>query len=268
MLGFLGIGLIAYVFDIRRIIFSSFACCALLCVFLKSASNANLKMPELNDETKVSIGHINVSSAEESYEALTNELVHRNLDIISFQEVKPDWSRILKSSLLETYPHYTENIRIDPFGMAIYSKFPILQVDTLFIENVPFLSAKVQVAEKNDITIVNTMIIPSINSSLDSTQQNQLRYIQSYLQENEGTELVLGDFNMVYWSNRIRDFRENASLMNSRRDVSQSVLTVPYDHIFHSSDLECTMFRDMIDTSGNRIGIFANLQFYNGPKEL
>lgn len=268
MLGFLGIGMIAYLFNARRIIFSSFAACALLCVFLKSASNSNLKMPEINDETKLSIAHVNVTSAEESYEALTNDLLSRNLDIISFQEVKPDWSRFLRQSLEETHPYIIENVRIDPFGMAIYSKFPFQYIDTMFAEEVPFLSAKIELSEETEITIVNTMILPSINSKLDSTQRGQLQYIQEYLKANEGSELVIGDFNMVYWSNRIREFRESAALLNSRRDVSQSVLSVPYDHIFHSSDLECTMFRDMIDSSGNRIGIFANLQYYTHPTEL
>jgi len=268
MLGFLGVGMIGYLFNARKIIFSSFAACALLCVFLKSASNSNLKMPEINDEIKVSIAHVNVTSAEESYESLTDELLSRNLDILSFQEVKPDWSRFLRKSLEESHPYFIENVRIDPFGMAIYSKFPIQQVDTLFVEKVPFLSAQIELSEEKEISIINTMILPSINSKLDSTQQSQLTYIQEYLSANEGTELVIGDFNMVYWSNRIREFREGTALMNSRRDVSQSVLSVPYDHIFHSADLECTMFRDMIDSSGNRIGIFANLQYYNSPTEL
>ncbi|MDA9773585.1 endonuclease/exonuclease/phosphatase family protein [Saprospiraceae bacterium] len=268
MLSFLCIGLLAYLFNAKRIIFSSFACCALLCVFLKSASNSALKNPELNNEIKVSVAHVNVTSAEESYKALTDDLLARDIDIISLQEVKPDWSRVLKSALVKTHPYSIENVRIDPFGMAIFSKFPILEVDTIFVENVPFLAAKVKLPEGKEVTIVNTMIQPNINTNLDQVQEKQLNFVRDYLVKNSGTELVVGDFNMVYWSNRIREFREGTKLMNSRRDVSQSVLSVPYDHIFHSEDLECISFRDMIDSSGHRIGICAKLQYFNNLQEL
>jgi len=268
MLSFLGIGMIAYLFNNRNILYVSFACCASLCVFLKSASNSNLKMPEENNETKVSIAHVNVTSAEESYESLTNELLKREIDILSFQEVKPDWARYLQSALKETHPYIIENIRIDLFGMAIYSKFPITKVDTAYAADVPFLTANIELKEDKELCVISTMMLPSINKRLDSLQTAQMENISNYIKENQETELVLGDFNMVYWSNKIRDFRENASLLNSRRDVSQSVLSVPYDHIFHSSDLECTQFRDIIDTTGNRLGIVAHLQYFNKTSEL
>ena len=64
MLGFLCVGLVAYVWNLKRIILSSFLFSAIYCVFLKSASNNNLKIPEENNEIKLSVAHINVSSAE------------------------------------------------------------------------------------------------------------------------------------------------------------------------------------------------------------
>ena len=113
MLGFLCVGLVAYVWNLKRIILSSFLFSAIYCVFLKSASNNNLKIPEENNEIKLSVAHINVSSAEESYEIFAKELKNKNLDIISFQEVKPDWSRTLKAELREEFPFVAENVRID-----------------------------------------------------------------------------------------------------------------------------------------------------------
>ena len=264
MLGFLGMGLIAYAFHYKRLIFTFFGCCAVLCIFLKSASNTNLSLPKENNQTKVAVAHVNVSSAMDSYQSFINELLKKNLDIISIQEVNPDWSRYLKEKLEETFPYHVENVRIDPFGMAIYSRLPILDSDTLIYDNIPFLTAKIELLTGIEITVLNTMIMPSINNSMDIIQSNQMKFVEDFLKINSGTELVLGDFNMVYWSNRIRDFRNNANLLNSRRDISQSVLSVPYDHIFYSPDLECTLFRDLIDTSGNRLGIYGNFQYSTG----
>lgn len=261
MLGFLILGLLSYLVNIQRLILSFFGCAALLCIFLKSASNNNLQSPRENENFKFTIAHINVTSAEESYENFLENLKNYSMDILSFQEVTPDWAQILNDALKEDYPYFVNNVRIDPFGMAIYSKFPVVETDTLMFENTPFLRAKIGMKPNREINIYNILLMPSIDSRLDILQDNQLKFLTSYLDNSKGTELVLGDFNMVYWSSRIRDFRNKAHLLNSRRDISTSVLSIPYDHIFHSADLECTKFQDLIDSEGHRMGISANLQF-------
>lgn len=261
MIGFLCIAAAGYIFSQKQILLGSLFFAAILCLFLKEGSSNNLKSPEENNEMKLAVAHINVSSAEDSYNTFLSQLKKEDLDIISFQEIKPDWAQFLEENLAEEYPFKAENVRIDPFGMAIYSKFPITNIDTIFYENIPCLEAMVRLPDDRLIRVFNTMLLPSINNQLDQLQDNQLKYLADYLSKTATTSLVLGDFNMVYWSSRIRDFRTSTGLLNSRRDVSSSVLSIPYDHIFHSTDLECTMFRDLVDSVGYRLGISANLQF-------
>ena len=96
---------------------------------------------------------------------------------------------------------------------------------------------------------------------MDITQEQFITKTADHISKNEGSKVVLGDFNMVYWSSRIRDFRNTTGLMNSRRDISQSVLSIPYDHIFYSEDLECTKFIDLLDQGSTRLGIQGDFQF-------
>ena len=65
---------------------------------------------------------------------------------------------------------------------------------------------------------------------------------------------------MVYWTQEIRDFRSNANLNNSRRDISQSNLRVPYDHIFFSNDLQCVEFSELKSENQNYLGITGTYQ--------
>jgi len=260
---FLAIGVIGFILNSSKLILNSFACAAVLCVYLKSASNSALQMPVVNDSTQFSIAHINLSSVESGYGEFVEELKTRDLDIISFQEVKPDWAGVLKQSLTELMPHYIENVRIDLFGMSIFSRYPIVFKDTVLIDNIPFLSAGIELEKEKTISVNNPLITPSINSTMDKTQEVQMEKAAAHLESMSGTKVVLGDFNMVYWSSRIRDFREETGLMNSRRDISQSVLSIPYDHIFYSNDLECTKFIDLIDSTDIRLGIQADFQFSN-----
>ena len=259
--GFLFTALIGYLVNHKQILLGSLFFIAILCYFLKDASSNNLQTPQENNQMKLAVAHVNVSSVEESYQTFFSQLKGENLDIISFQEIKPDWSVFLREELSTIYPYKAENVRIDPFGMAIYSKYPIVTVDTIFYEQVPGLEAMILLPDENKIRVFNTMLTPSIDNQLDELQDHQLKYLGSYLNQNQSTSLIMGDFNMVYWSSRIRDFRIKTGLKNSRRDVSSSVLSIPYDHIFHSPNLECTMFRDLVDSLGYRLGISANLQF-------
>ena len=258
---FLGIGVIGFFLNSTRLILTEFACAALLCMYLKSASNSALQMPVINDSTHFSVAHINLSSVESGYGEFVRELIAKDLDIISFQEVKPDWASVLKESLAVEMPYFVENVRIDLFGMSIFSRYPIIFQDTILVDNIPFLTAGIELEEDKNISITNPLITPSINSTMDKTQEVQMEKTSEYIQSKTGTKVVLGDFNMVYWSSRIRDFRNATGLMNSRRDISQSVLSIPYDHIFYSDDLECIKFIDLIDSTDTRLGIMADFQF-------
>lgn len=261
LFSFLSIGIIGFIFNSSKLMLNQFACAAMLCIYLKSASNSALQLPEINQSTHFSVAHINLSSVESGYEEFIEEIKSREIDIISFQEFKPDWAPILQSMLTEIFPFKVENVRIDLFGMSIYSKFPIDQKDTIIIDNKPFLEAKIDVDKSRKIHLSNPLILPSIDAQMDNTQEIQMVKTAEHISTQDGPKVVMGDFNMVYWSSRIRDFRNTTGLMNSRRDISQSVLSIPYDHIFYSKDLECTKFFDLVDDNGTRLGIQADFQF-------
>lgn len=261
MFGFLFLGLIAYIYNKERYILQFFACAGILGIFLKSASNSDLKAPERNTSVKISAAHINVSSVDGSYAGLIGKLKNSDLDVVSFQEVLPNWSTLLKNNLKESFPYSAENVRIDLYGMAVYSKFPIVNLDTLIHNEIPILVVELMVEGTKQARIINAYMPPSFNSQMDQLQEAQLNFLRSYLGAEPESDLIMGDFNMVYWSRRIREFRNATNLENSRRDVSQSLLAVPYDHIFHTKDLQCLNFRDLIDSTGNRLGIYGQYQF-------
>lgn len=261
MLGFLFVGFIFFLLSYRRLFIHSFLCCAMLCLFLKSASNHNIK-PPVKDETQspFTVAHINLSSVEDDFASFSKTVRNVNPDIISLQEVTPYWIAFLQDSLSDLYPHKVMNVRIDMYGMAFLSKLPITVTDTISIYNIPILQAKTMLPDSSEVSLTNTLILPSANQSMDSIQQIQMVGLQDLVSQDSAHKIVMGDFNMVYWSNRIREFRQNANLENSRRDISQSVLSVPYDHIFFDKTLECLKFSDLVDSTGVRLGIIGSYQ--------
>lgn len=265
MLGFLVLGLGFLLLGKKRLLFTSFACCGMLCLFLKQSSNSNLRLPEINKEEKLTIAHFNTSSATDGYESILNAVLKSGADIVSFQEVTPDWNLFLSKSLRDIYPYTSSNVRIDPYGMAIFSKVEINTVDTFHFENIPHQMINIPVSDNRDINIVSAHVLPPLGQRLNEKATKYLETIASKISIKESPSIVLGDFNMVYWSNEIRSFTDQADLENSRRDVSANLLSIPYDHIFYTSDLECTEFRDINDTTSNHLGILGTYQFKSLP---
>lgn len=261
MLVFIALGLLFFFLNNRRLFTHSFLCAAALCIFLKNASNKNLKLPEVNEDLPTfKVAHINLNSVKNECQLLFQSISKLDPDILSVQEFNPKWEKILTKELMDTYPYKAFNTRVDPYGMAFYAKSPINQIDTIYNNDIPMLQSNITLPDGNKIYMTNIQILPSINSIMDSVQESQMTNLSEIVNKVRSYKIVLGNFNMVYWSNRIRNFRNETNLLNSRRDVSQSVLSVPYDHIFYDKALDCVAFKDIIGSAGTRLGIVGTFQ--------
>ncbi|GLR17802.1 endonuclease/exonuclease/phosphatase family protein [Portibacter lacus] len=260
MLGYLFLGFLFLIISEKRLLLTSFACCGMLCLFLKQSSNNNLILPKVNQSEKVSIAHFNTSSSTLGYASMLEAVISSDADIVSFQEVTPDWDMYLNNNLKALYPYSARNVRIDPYGMEIFSKFPIVEYDTFHYDEIPHQMVNINVSENNNINIISAHVLPPLGKRLNERAKKHLQTIANKISSLPSPSIVLGDFNLVYWSNEIVHFREQAQLENSRRDVSQNLLNVPYDHIFYSNKLECTSFRDISDSTSNHLGIVGTYQ--------
>ncbi len=261
MLAMLGLSLVALFFSKSNIMFSGLACTAALCLFLKDASNDTMKLSAVNKEADLNIAHINLSNIGYGYEEETLQLLlASNLDIISFQELTPDWNQALDASLSEHFPYSKSEVRIDPYGMVIYSKLPFETAKTFYSEEKPNLSVTIQ-KEDQRFQILSSYLIPALDKKSIQHATNQLKEIATKINNSEHPVIALGDYNMVYWTNEIRAYRTETNLTNSRRDLSQGNLRVPYDHIFFSEDLECTKFYELKSSDlSTYIGIIGSYQ--------
>jgi len=237
MLAMLAFSLFSLMIGKTKILFSGLACTAALCVFLKDASNNTLKLPQENTEAKINVAHINLSNITFGYDEIRMLLKNEKIDLVSFQELTPDWNMVLNDLLKTDYPHSKSEVRIDPYGMAVYSRLPFSSVTSFDGDSKPNLKTNILKDGKE-------------------FQANEIK-------ESEHPVIALGEYNMVYWTNEIREFRTESKLTNSRRDLSNGNLRVPYDHIFFCDRLECTEFKEMKDQQQNYIGIMGTYQIRN-----
>jgi len=260
MLGMLLFSMFSMVIGKSKVMFAGLACTAALCIFLKDASHIALKLPVSNEGTKLNVAHINLSNITfELFDAINVMLSDEEIDVISFQELNPDWDDFLVEELEEEFPYSSLEVRIDPYGLAVFSRLPFIVSETFLCNGIPNMNI---VLEKDEVVfqVISSYLTPALdNKSLNMAAQ-QLETIANKITNSTNPIIALGEYNMVYWTNEIRNFRRKTNLQNSRRDLIDGNLRVPYDHIFFSKALECTHFEEMKDDSQNYIGIMGIYQ--------
>jgi len=273
MLTLLAIGLFFMVFDQKRLMMVSLGASMFLAVFLKQASNSNLVLPQKNEQHSVSIAHINLSNINGNINLFFKTLNQISPDIISFQELTPDWHFLLTQNLRNSYPHRHSMVRIDYYGMAYFSKKDIVEIDTMIYEDIPNLEASLNLNQEQKLSIISSYMLPPLYNQLDLKRKKHFDMISKRIKQINLPVIALGDYNLTYWSSEIRNFKSAGNLENSRRDISGNGLRVPHDHIFYTTDLECSEFIEMINPDGSHLGIIGSYQIKsvddeNGRKEF
>lgn len=267
MLGMLLFSMLSLVFSKTKVMFSGLICTAALCIFLKNASHHNLKLPEENTEQKLNVAHVNLGNITFDFNSILEILNNENIDIVSFQEFNPYWKTILTDQLSDQFPYSSLEVRIDPYGLALYSREPFIAADTFLCDGIPNMSVVVEKEEKY-FQVISSYLTPALDRKSLRLAAQQLDVIANKINDSDMPLIALGEYNMVYWTNEIRGFRAKTNLQNSRRDLIDGNLRVPYDHIFFSNGLECTQFKEIKDQSQNYIGIMGTYQIKKADDEF
>ena len=161
-------------------------------------------------------------------------------DIVLLVEVDPSWQPTL-SELASQFPHALAEPRAGSFGIALFSKLPLedLQVVETGSTGSPSIHATVEIGKTN-VRIVGTHFMPPMSSERFQLRNEQLLATAQALAQKPRPCLVLGDMNITPWSPHFRDLLEIGNLCNSQAGfgIQPSWLgAIPIDHLLHSEDI-------------------------------
>lgn len=262
-------GMFFLLLEKNKLMFASFAYCGILCLFLKGNVNQGLKLAVSSGTPTITIGHFNAASVAEDYSILIDAITDTDADVVSINELTPDWEYVLTKELSRIYPHQAKMVRIDPFGLGILSKKPIERIDTIeFYDNQhPHLMVEVPISLMKDVQIINSYFLPPLTRKEYGDYRVELTKMGQKISDMRGPTIVAGDFNLSDWSAELREFKFQSGLISSRRDVSPKTTTglktwmnFPIDHILFNNALECSSFQTVNDSIGNHLGIVGTYQ--------
>lgn len=252
-----------------RLTMVTFVSCLFLCIYLKDATNPALAPPKITDEPIIKIAQFNITASNSHYDSTIMAIKNTNVDIVSVQEVSPDWGKILKDSLKEVYPYTCEIEGLDVYSMKLFSKFPFASCDTFYCDMIPNLAVGFKNPyAKGNLYVISSYIAPPVYATAYKELQKQLDTLAAYTERLSSPVITLGDYNIHASSYEIQQFRRDAKLNDSRRgfrpdrnDGYISLLEVPTDHIFYTSHFNCTEFQTISGPSEERLGIKGSYQF-------
>jgi len=274
MLSYLFLGLAFLALRQPQLTFTSFFCCAGLCLFLKFYSSWDWPLFPKKDASQaaVHLAHFNITNADAPFEETMTSILNVNADVLSFQEVTPDWHQVFESTLGKEYPYTTSMVNMNPYGYAIYSKTPIIEIDTFYFSDIPNLAVTIaDQDEKANYRLVSSYTEPPIYSL---AYQNLIEHMILISQEVNKTNLptfTLGDYNAPPWWDEIQLLKDEAKLLDSRRCATQGLDNLwknPVDYIFHSDHFECITFEKVEKTLYGHLGIQAAFQKNTNKKKV
>lgn len=187
---------------------------------------------------------INVNSSTGDPASVQKYITDISPDLFVLEEFSNSWDAAFKS-LHNLYPYRHVIPRNDNFGLAIFSKFELKDIQTHYFGEVqiPTVTGYINLNEKN-LFFIATHPVPPISSSYAQWRNHQLVKLPELVPENTPT-LLLGDLNITPWNHRFKSLLESSDIHNSMTGWGLQTtwpsfapyIGIPIDHILISSHI-------------------------------
>ena len=221
----------------------------------------------------------NLDYENKAHEAVLQELMRRNADVLILIEIDNRWNDALVP-LRKEYGHHREEVRGDGLGLALWSKLPLKFSETRFLVEDQRPSIWAEIVLGND-TVHLVAVHPTPPGLQDSTgearrdsrvRDSELVTIAKEIAENR-TEawIVAGDFNDVAWSHTTRLFKRLSGLKDPRVGRSfmgtyhadYPAVRFPIDHVFLSDGFSVAGLDRHRITGSDHFGVSASVAIIN-----
>jgi endonuclease/exonuclease/phosphatase (EEP) superfamily protein YafD len=225
-----------------------------------------------NDSNTISLFICNVLQTNTAYNKVLEKINDYQPDLVITTETNKVWQDQLKS-LEESYP-YRQPIPLENlYGMHLYSRFPLanIQVRYLVEPDIPSIRANVQLRTGEWITLFIVHPRPPVpQESKDSKDRDaEIIMVGKEARKEKGGVIVAGDFNDVAWSENTKLFQQVTGFLDPRRGrgfyntyhAGIPIFRWPLDHIFHSNHFKLVKIERLGNVGSDHFPMFVHLQY-------
>lgn len=141
------------------------------------------------------------------------------------------------------WPHSIEFPRDDNFGIVVRSKYPLLNVEKLYLDDagIPTVSVRMAIDDVTKVQLLATHPLPPKGNRNWRLRNQHLDGLASLCRDLDQPLVLLGDLNVTPWSPFYEDLVVDGQLIDARRaafglattwNARSSLLNIPIDHAF------------------------------------
>lgn len=193
----------------------------------------------------IRILHANVLTSNKQHSLLLDLIAKEQPDLVMLQEINNDWLEALES-LASDYPFSCISTREDNFGLAVYSRLPLLDAAVRQFGSAPVPSMVFQI--QIDDTLVDVIAshpMPPSSAAAQSSRDEQLMQIASFAERRVDPLIIVGDLNTTMWTASYRNLCQKLGLTNTRKGFGirpswpahlPAIMRIPIDHCLISDE--------------------------------
>lgn len=217
----------------------------------------------------------NVLQDNDQYDRLLKLVEHESPDIIVVVEVNDLWTENLKP-LQRLYPHHTLHPLENKYGIALYSRLPLLdaKVRYLISDEIPSIDATIELRSGHPVQLFAVHPNPPRPGEDTTKRDGELVLVGRDIARTTGKKVgkptsavVLGDLNDVGWSRTTNLFQEVSGLLDPRKgrgifptyNARSWFWRYPLDHLFHSDDFRVAEIRTLPDIGSDHFPLLVEL---------
>lgn len=229
-------------------------------------------------DTRVSILVSNVLTPNKKYQKLLDLVQYWDPDILLTLETDKVWEEKL-SVIEENYPHTVKIPQDNLYGMHLYSKLELEDIEVKFLisEEIPSIHGNVILrnGEKIKIHCLHPKPPSPTEDDTSTKRDAELLLVGKEVKDHNST-LVFGDLNDVAWSRTTRLFQQISGLVDPRigrgfyntYHAGIPVFRWPLDHVFHSKDFALLKLKRLPNIGSDHFPIYIELNHVSIAKKL
>jgi len=167
--------------------------------------------------SSLTVTSVNVYINNQHYDMIADVLQRTDSDVIMVTELGPALCEYLRNTLADSHLHVADESYPGPFGVAIFSKYPLSDVDligtattgTTLLATVQTDHHRYRVAAVHPYSPMTPNHLRLRDQHLD-TLSREVRTVHQ--QQPDVPFIVMGDFNLTPWSPGFRTFQQSTGL--------------------------------------------------------
>ncbi|MBR9844995.1 MAG: endonuclease/exonuclease/phosphatase family protein [Algicola sp.] len=215
----------------------------------------------------------NVHQKNKETSELISQIDVMDADVMLFTEVNTFWQSAISKQISKDYKYQIEFPLSNTYGMALYSKLPLVDSEVRFLVNdsIPSIHTKVEISPNNMMQIYAIHPTPPMpqENPMSTDRDSEMMQIAFLARESKLPIVVIGDFNDVAWSQTSKLFQRVSGLLDLRKgrglfntySAKSYILRWPLDHVFVSEEFRHVAAKTGKNINSDHFPFYAELSF-------